>query len=52
MTAWTTNELAAIAAADELEIAPLRPDGTVSVYGPDGQVQHSHSPPPPATRAV
>ena len=21
------------------------PDGTVSVYGPDGQVQHSHSPP-------
>ena len=28
MTAWTTNELAAIAAADELEIAPLRPDGT------------------------
>ena len=23
----------------------LNPDGTVSVYGPDGQVQHSHSPP-------
>jgi hypothetical protein len=30
----------------------LNPDGTVSVYGPDGQVQHSHSPPPPATRAA
>ena len=28
MTTWTTDELAAIAAADELEIAPLRPDGT------------------------
>jgi hypothetical protein len=28
MTAWTTDELATIAAADELEIAPLRPDGT------------------------
>ena len=28
MTAWTTDELAAIDAADELEIAPLRPDGT------------------------
>ncbi len=27
MTAWTSDELAAIAAADELEIAPLRPDG-------------------------
>ncbi len=23
----------------------LNPDGTVSVYGPDGQAQHSHSPP-------
>ena len=23
----------------------LNPDGTVSVYGPNGQVQHSHSPP-------
>jgi hypothetical protein len=23
----------------------LNPDGTTSVYGPDGQVQHSHSPP-------
>jgi hypothetical protein len=30
----------------------LHPDGTVSVYGPDGQVQHSHSPPPPTTRAA
>ena len=30
----------------------LNPDGTVSVYGPDGQVQHSHSPPPPTTRAA
>jgi hypothetical protein len=28
VTAWTTDELAAIAAADELDIAPLRPDGT------------------------
>jgi hypothetical protein len=28
MTAWTSDELAAIGAADELEIAPLRPDGT------------------------
>jgi hypothetical protein len=28
MTAWTTDELATIAAADELDIAPLRPDGT------------------------
>ena len=27
MAAWTSDELAAIAAADELEIAPLRPDG-------------------------
>jgi hypothetical protein len=27
MTAWTNDELAAIDAADELEIAPLRPDG-------------------------
>ena len=24
----------------------LHPDGRVSVYGPDGQEQHSHSPPP------
>jgi hypothetical protein len=23
----------------------LNPDGTTSAYGPDGQVQHSHSPP-------
>jgi hypothetical protein len=23
----------------------LNPDGTISAYGPDGQVQHSHSPP-------
>jgi hypothetical protein len=28
MIAWTSDELAAIAASDELEIAPLRPDGT------------------------
>jgi hypothetical protein len=28
MTAWTTDELAAIDAADELEIAPHRIDGT------------------------
>jgi hypothetical protein len=33
------------------EIA-LHPDGTVSVHGPDGQVQHSHSPPPPTTQAA
>jgi hypothetical protein len=30
----------------------LNPDGSVSVYGPDGQVQHSHSPPPPTTQAA
>jgi hypothetical protein len=30
----------------------LNPDGTVSAYGPDGQAQHSHSPPPPTTRAA
>jgi len=30
----------------------LNPDGTVSVHGPDGQVQHSHSPPPPTSRAA
>ena len=30
----------------------LNPDGTVSVYGPDGQEQHSHSPPPPTTQAA
>lgn len=30
MTAWTSSELAAIAAADELEIAPLRSDGRTS----------------------
>jgi hypothetical protein len=30
----------------------LHPDGTVSVYGPDGQVQHSHSPPPPPAQAA
>jgi len=28
------------------------PDGTVSVYGPDGQEQRSHSQPPPPTRAA
>jgi Domain of unknown function (DUF222) len=30
----------------------LNPDGGVSVYGPDGQAQHSHSPPPPTTQAA
>ena len=30
----------------------LNPDGTVSVYGPHGQAQHSHSPPPPTARAA
>ena|SRR5437764_8209592 len=29
MTAWTNDELAKIEAADELEIAPFRPDGTL-----------------------
>ena len=29
MTAWTTDELDKVDAADELEIAPLRPDGTL-----------------------
>jgi hypothetical protein len=29
MTAWTSDELTAIGAADELEIAPLRADGTL-----------------------
>jgi hypothetical protein len=28
MTVWTSDELAAIANAAELQIAPLRPDGT------------------------
>jgi hypothetical protein len=27
MTTWTSDELTSIAAADELQIAPLRPDG-------------------------
>jgi hypothetical protein len=30
----------------------LNPDGSVSVHGPDGQAQHSHSPPPPTTQAA
>jgi len=30
----------------------LHPDGGVSVYGPDGQAQHSHSPPPSTTQAA
>ena len=29
MTAWTSDELSKIAAADELELAPLRRDGTL-----------------------
>jgi hypothetical protein len=29
MTAWTSDELDAIAAADELRIAPRKPDGTL-----------------------
>ena len=29
MSAWTSNELTTIGATDELEIAPLRPDGTL-----------------------
>ena len=29
MTAWTGDELARIGTADELDIAPLRPDGTL-----------------------
>jgi hypothetical protein len=30
MSAWTSDELKKIAAADELEIAPLRPDGKLA----------------------
>src|SRR5919202_855198 len=29
MTAWTTDELSTIGAAEELELAPLRSDGTL-----------------------
>ena len=32
MTAWTTEELAAIANADELDIASRRPDGSLRPY--------------------
>ena len=34
MTAWTSDELTALAAAGELRIAPLRHDGTLSVPVP------------------
>ena len=30
MTAWTHHEIDKIARAEELEIAPLRPDGTLT----------------------
>ena len=32
MTAWTAGELGAIGAADELDIAAFRPDGTLRPY--------------------
>jgi hypothetical protein len=32
MTSWTPEQLRAIAAADELDIAALRPDGTLRPY--------------------
>jgi hypothetical protein len=32
MTSWTSDELGAIGAADELDIAALRPDGTLRAY--------------------
>jgi hypothetical protein len=32
MTSWTPEQLGAIGAADELEIAALRPDGTLRPY--------------------
>jgi len=34
MTDWTTEELDKVGSADELEIAPLRRDGTLRAYLP------------------
>ena len=40
MTAWTNDELDKIAAADDLEIASLRPDGTLRNPLPIWVVRH------------
>lgn len=40
MTAWTSDELDAIAAADELRIAPHKPDGTLRGAVPIWVVRH------------
>ncbi len=40
MTTWTSDELSRIAAADELEIAPLRGDGTLRRPVPIWVVRH------------
>jgi len=40
MTAWTSNELGKIAAADELQVAPLRSDGTPRTPVPIWVVRH------------
>ena len=40
MTAWTSDELDAIAAADELRIAPRKPDGTLRGAVPIWVVRH------------
>ncbi len=40
MTAWTANELTRIGRAEELEIAPRRPDGTLQRPVPVWMVRH------------
>jgi hypothetical protein len=40
LTTWTNDELAGIAAAEELEIQPLRPDGTPRNPVPIWVVRH------------
>ena len=40
MTAWPSDELSKIAAAEELAIAPLRPDGTLRKPVPIWVVRH------------
>jgi hypothetical protein len=40
MTAWPSDELSKIAAAEELDIAPLRPDGTLRKPVPIWVVRH------------
>ena len=40
MTTWTSDELDAIAAADELRIAPRKPDGTLRGAVPMQVVRH------------